>query len=245
MVYALIFSLFLGYGITIGTALFGLFNKEMPDTSCTSTIPNKLRVIFVTMFTFWWVITFSPSMSTTERVCVCLDQLTHHASFSLIIINQGKMRHVPCMVVLATGGYLINTLTAPFFPGNAQISNTLAAFVIGIVANLYSRVSGVRPSSVLLLPAIFVLVPSGLAASGSLVSGVRAAGEIVAPDRNGNGTTPRTTLDSGEDKSPLDSVVFHVGYSMIQVAIAITVGLFLSTLVLYCRSKKRSGLLSF
>jgi hypothetical protein len=40
-------------------------------------------------------------------------------------------------------------------------------------------------------------------------------------------------------------VVFNVGYSMIQVAIGITVGLFLSALIVYPFGKKRSGLFSF
>lgn len=43
----------------------------------------------------------------------------------------------------------------------------------------------------------------------------------------------------------LNSVVFNVGYSMIQVAIGISVGLFLSALVVYPFGKRRSGLFSF
>ena len=154
------------------------------------------------------------------------------------------MKDVPIMVLIAALGFKVNQSTADSFPGNAQISNTLAALAVGVVANLYSRAFKGH-AAVVVLPAIFVLVPSGLAASGSLVSGVRAAGEIVAPNRDGNGTTPHTTLDSGEDKSPLDSVVFNVGFSMIQVAIAITVGLFISTLMVYPCGKRRSGLFSF
>jgi hypothetical protein len=42
-----------------------------------------------------------------------------------------------------------------------------------------------------------------------------------------------------------NDVVFNVGYSMIQVAIGITVGLFLSALIVYPFGKKRSGLFSF
>lgn len=43
----------------------------------------------------------------------------------------------------------------------------------------------------------------------------------------------------------MNSIVFNVGYSMIQVAIGITVGLFLSALVVYPLGKRRSGLFSF
>jgi hypothetical protein len=43
----------------------------------------------------------------------------------------------------------------------------------------------------------------------------------------------------------LNTVVFNVGFSMIQVAIGITVGLFLSALIVYPFGKRRSGLFSF
>jgi hypothetical protein len=43
----------------------------------------------------------------------------------------------------------------------------------------------------------------------------------------------------------MNSVVLNVGYSMIQVAIGITVGLFLSALIVYPLGKRRSGLFSF
>lgn len=49
----------------------------------------------------------------------------------------------------------------------------------------------------------------------------------------------------GQEKTELNSIVFNVGYSMIQVAIGITVGLFLSALIVYPFGKRRSGLFSF
>lgn len=43
----------------------------------------------------------------------------------------------------------------------------------------------------------------------------------------------------------LNNIVFDVAYTMVEVAIGITVGLFLSALVVYPFGKKRSGLFSF
>jgi hypothetical protein len=48
-------------------------------------------------------------------------------------------------------------------------------------------------------------------------------------------------MSSGES----NTVVLNVGYSMVQVAIGITVGLFLSALIVYPLGKRRSGLFSF
>ena len=157
-----------------------------------------------------------------------------------MIINQAKWKQAPVMIIIAFAGYVVNFFSSKKFKSNAQIANTLGAFAVGVLGNLYSRLHhGVAAAA--LLPAIFVQVPSGLAASGSLVSGVTSANQIV---RDANATT-KTTVQSGSDTSQLNTVVFNVGYSMIQVAIGITVGLFLSALIIYPFGKRRSGLFSF
>ncbi len=141
------------------------------------------------------------------------------------------------MLFISLVGYVVNFFSARRFQGNVQIANTLGAFIIGVLGNLYSRLRhGVAAAA--LLPAIFVQVPSGLAASGSLVSGVTSADQITT------NSTGNTTV-SGATNGNINSMVFNVGYSMIQVAIGITVGLFLSALVVYPFGKRRSGLFSF
>ena len=87
-------------------------------------------------------------------------------------------------------------------------------------------------------------VPSGLAASGSLVSGVTSANQITNHSVSGT-TTVSNATQAGAANVDVNTMVFNVGYSMIQVAIGITVGLFLSALVVYPFGKKRSGLFSF
>ena len=90
-------------------------------------------------------------------------------------------------------------------------------------------------------------VPSGLAASGSLVSGVTSANQITNETGSAGGGT--TTVSNGTlavtGGQAINTMVFNVGYSVIQIAIGITVGLFLSALVVYPVGKRRSGLFSF
>ncbi|TVY14606.1 Uncharacterized UPF0442 protein [Lachnellula arida] len=219
MVYAIIYSLFLGYGITIGTAFYGLMDPNASSaTSCTDPIGQYYKWIFVPLF----------------ALCLC-------------IINQAKWKQIPMMLIIAFIGYVVNFFSAKKFPSSAQISNTLGALAIGVVGNLYSRVRhGVAAAA--LLPAIFVQVPSGLAASGSLLAGVSSADQITNTTTYTNGTlrangTSSVSVTSGS--ADFSGVVFNVGYSMIQVAIGITVGLFLSALIVYPFGKKRSGLFSF
>lgn len=272
MVYAIIYSLFLGFGITIGTVIYGIIDvNASSDTTCKDPMPD------------YWYMFFVPGFA------MCL-----------IVINQAKWKQAPVMVVIAFAGYVVNFFSSQRFQGNTQVSNTLGALVIGVMANLYSRIGSTvenycldlweqryRPhwknvqrrifghrtrktpkkleeglandgqslyearkrrvgyslAAAAMLPAIFVQVPSGLAVNGSLVSGIASANQIAGNATNGTTVVNSTTLAlSG---SQLNNVAFNVSYSVIQVAIGITVGLFLSAIVVYPLGKRRSGLFSF
>ena len=218
MVYAIIYSLFLGYGITVGTSFYGgIDNNATSDISCRTAMP------------IWWKFIFVPPFT----LCI-------------IVINQAKWRQAPVMLGIAFTGYIVNYFSALRFATNVQVANTLGALAIGVLGNLYSRLRhGLAAAA--LIPAIYVQVPSGLAASGSLVSGITSANQITKKTVNGtslaNGTTTVSSANSMDGN--VNSMVFNVSYSMVQVAIGITVGLFLSALVVYPLGKRRSGLFSF
>ncbi|KAI8634050.1 DUF1212-domain-containing protein [Xylariaceae sp. FL1651] len=209
LVYAIIYSLFLGFGITVGTALYGLIDSNATSaTSCTNPMDSHISFVFVPIFT------------------VCLA-----------VVNQAKWKQLPVMVIISFAGYIVNFFSSPKFRAYPQIANTLGAFTVGVLANLYSRLRhGVAAAA--LLPAIFVQVPSGLAATGSLLSGLNAANQINNSTQVVNGTTT-VPIDQTEN---LSTVVYNVAGSMIQIAIGITLGLFLSALIVYPFGKRRSGL---
>lgn len=273
MVYAIIYSLFLGFGITIGTVLFGLMYKDATSqTQCRDPMSSHWYYFFVIAF-----------------------------SICLMVINQAKLKQMPSMMVISLIGYVVNFHSSSYFKKNAQISNTLGALAIGIAANLQARFgrhvenwsiefweSRLRPrysrlrkrwmrmrhgahyreeshklrshsrsssmtdfvprvrkigyglAAATMLPAIFVQVPSGLSVQGSLVSGISSADQIV---RNTTGNA--TTVTAYDSSGSLNSVALNVGFSVIQIAIGITVGLFLAALLVYPLGKRRSGLFSF
>jgi uncharacterized membrane protein YjjB (DUF3815 family) len=236
-------------------------------------------------------------------------------SLCLMVINQAKYKQIPAMLVISLIGYVVNFHTSQYFTGNAQVSNTLGAFAIGLFANLHARFgrhienwsldiwennlrpqwvkyrkrwlrrshgprtqnwSAVRTSdyssqsnsrshsrsssvasepyvphtrkigyglaAATMLPAIFVQVPSGLSVSGSLVSGIMSADQIT---RNSTGVTTVTSGNDTSSNGSVNTVALNVGFSVIQVAIGITVGLFLAALAVYPFGKRRSGLFSF
>ena len=264
MVHAMIYTLFLGYGITIGASLYGMMDKSATSsTTCSNPLNRNWYFLFVPGFT----------------LCLC-------------VINQAKWKQTPVMTIMSLAGFCVNSYCSTYFGGNGQISNMLGALTVGILANLYSRLGRrvenlwldfvewwefkVRPrfskarkgsadswalpsindpesraaspeppqrkprsvgyslAAAAMLPAIFVQVPSGLAAGGSLLAGINSANEI-----NGNTTV------SGDSSGNLDGTAFNVLLKVIQVAIGISVGLFLSALIVYPLGKRRSGLFSF
>jgi uncharacterized membrane protein YjjB (DUF3815 family) len=142
------------------------------------------------------------------------------------------------MVVIAFAGYIVNYFSSQRFTASPQISSTLGALCVGVLANLDSRLRhGVAAAT--LFPAIFTQVPGGLAATGGLLSGLRTANAITNSNHEVNSTLPYDTGDR------LDNVVFDVAASMVQIATGIAVGLFISALVIYPLGKRRSGLFSF
>lgn len=213
MVYAIIYSLFLGYGITVGTTIYGLIDKNATsDTSCSKV--DAFKNPYVQRFPF---------------VAIMVVFLT--------IVNQGRFKQIPPMLVIAVAGYVTNYFCTETLGSNSQVANTIGAFTIGVLGNLYSRLWHGHAATAI-LPGILVLVPSALAATGSLISGLHSADEI----RSNVSAPPGVRRPGGEQQ---DTSVTNLGYGMIQVAIGITIGLFLAALVVYPYGKRRSGLFSF
>ncbi|RMJ27424.1 pheromone-regulated membrane protein [Aspergillus sp. HF37] len=224
MVYAIIYSLFLGFGITIGTAIYGLLDENAStDYTCSS---NPINNEYLQHFPFALLF-----------------------AFSLSVVNQAKWKQIPMMLVISFSGYVVNYFASKRFESSTQISCALGAFVIGVMGNLYSRLRHGFAAAAM-LPAIFILVPSGLAASGSLVSGIASAAEITGSSSRSSVVSNGTAgfMDAAANNSSQNQyhgIVLDIGLGMIQVAIGFTVGLFLAAVVVYPLGKKRSGLFSF
>lgn len=204
IVYAIVYSLLLGFGITVGSALYGVMDANASSaTTCQSSLPTYVPFVFVPPFV------------------VCIS-----------ILYQAKWRQMPVMVTVAFAGYVVNYFSSLKFSASPQVASTLGALAVGILANLYSRLRhGVAAAA--LIPAIFTQVPGGLASTGGLLSGITTADMLTGDDSSATSTDSQNT------------VIFNVAASMVQIAIGIAVGLFLSALMIYPFGKRRSGLFSF
>lgn len=210
----MIHSLFLGFGITVGSALYAAMDKHaISSMSCKNPIPTTYTWIFVPIIT------------------VCL-----------IIISQGRMNgQSVVMVMISFAGYMVNHFTPDSLGGNLQISQAIGAFASGFLANVYARLSNGLAATAL-LPAVLVQAPSGLAAAVSMITGAANADQLT--QHAGGRPTGNATMRNMPEAVGND-FVFNVGYQMLQLSIGITVGLFISTAVVYPRGKKGSGLFSY
>ena len=211
LAYALVYSLFLSFAVTIGSLLYGLLDvNATTQITCQSDMNPIWRILWVPLFT------------------LCL-----------LIVNQAHPRQWPVAVIISGAGYVVNYFSSVRF-GAAQVANALGAFAIGVLGNLWSRIFH-RLAFTAVLPSIWVQVPSGIAASSSLVSGLNLASSII------NGTGNQTYGSSNLGLSAGDSLAF--GYAMIQIAIGITIGLAASAIVVYvpvCTGRrKNTGMFTF
>ncbi|KAI1362803.1 hypothetical protein F5Y08DRAFT_311197 [Xylaria arbuscula] len=203
LVYSIIYSLFLVYGITVGTALYGAIDSNaVMETTCQNPLSTYWNFLFVPLYVIF--VTFTV---------------------------QARWTQVPAMVIIATAGYAVNFFTSKRFAASPSIAYTFGAFAVGVLANLYSRIRhGV--AAAVLLPAVYLQVPGGLASTGAITSGLVIAANL----------TNQTGTASDADNQQLNAAVFNVAASMIQIAIGITVGLLMSALIVYPMGKRRSGL---
>lgn len=166
MFYAIIYSLFLGFGITLGAALYGWVDLNATDQAQCSTdheIDHKWRILFVPLFT------------------TCLG-----------LINQARFRQLPVMLFISCTAYVGTYFAGKHFQNVTEFTAAIGSFIIGILGNMYSRVGrGMAVSA--MLPAIFVQVPSGIASKSTLLAGVDTANRITNSSRENVGDTETTS----------------------------------------------------
>lgn len=152
MFYAIIYSLFLGFGITLGAALYGWVDHNATNQAQCSDgheLDDKWRILFVPLFT------------------TCLG-----------LINQARFRQLPVMLFISCTAYIATYFAGKHFLNVTEFTAAIGSFIIGVLGNMYSRVGrGMAVSA--MLPAIFVQVPSGIASKSTLLAGVSTANKIT------------------------------------------------------------------
>ncbi|KAK6454301.1 pheromone-regulated membrane [Scheffersomyces xylosifermentans] len=196
MFYAIIYSLFLGFGITLGAALYGWVDKKsVSANSCDAghSLDDKWKILFVPMF-----------------------------SISLALINQSRWQQLPVMLIISGIGYIGNYFAGKHFSQVTEFTACIGAFIIGVLGNLYSRIwKGMAVSA--MLPAIFVQVPSGIASKSSLISGIQTADQITKGNSTTSANTANGVFDASSLSFGATMVEVSIGISVGLFAAALVV----------------------
>jgi uncharacterized membrane protein YjjB (DUF3815 family) len=122
MVYAIIYSFLLGYGITMGSALYTLIdpssinqkNQQCQRTetasTCLANVPELYYILTVPLF----------------AVAYC-------------IFLRARMPRWPVMIAVAVSGFVINWALACQATSPSQVIQVVPAFAIGLLGNLYTK----------------------------------------------------------------------------------------------------------
>ncbi|CED84924.1 Domain of unknown function DUF3815 [Phaffia rhodozyma] len=212
LVFALLYALFLGFGLSIGSTLWvrisgrpitwnydcSPYRKDNPPWY-RATIPQ------------WYYFLTAPSF------------------VLLLALRNGQplvRKETLIMVVIGCAGFVANTFSGRAFTNRPDLCSCIGACTVGLLGGLYARFS--RGSAfVMMVPGILFQLPSGLADNGGLL---KFASEATSGDAD--------SYASG----------FDVAEQLIEVALGLTVGLFLAGAFLnlfVSQSRRGTNLSSF
>ncbi|KAF9107898.1 hypothetical protein BGX29_004258 [Mortierella sp. GBA35] len=143
--YAVVFSLLLGYGLTIGASLWSLFDHSQRDdqskfsAECPNAPLNPL-----------WNILFVPFFA-----------------ISLNVWLKAHPRQWFLATVLSIVGYAVSYASSVYGGAKTEVSSALAAFAIGLCGNIYQRLTRQLTFQAVVC-AVFFLVPGSIGLKGAM-----------------------------------------------------------------------------
>ncbi|BEI90372.1 uncharacterized protein CcaverHIS019_0304420 [Cutaneotrichosporon cavernicola] len=185
MGYSVIYSLFLGFGISIGSEVYvkirGEHVRNATNNTCSATRYDGAPWYLSKPSSYWYFLT--------------VPAFSFFLSLNLQQPLRGRTarRELPIMVLFACAGWVTNYFAGRAFPGRSDIVSAIGSFCVGILGNLYGRFSK-GASFPVMVTGILMQLPSGLkegglfnfandTAGGSVAqwaTGFRVAGQLVS-----------------------------------------------------------------
>ncbi|KAI7819768.1 hypothetical protein BC939DRAFT_400022 [Gamsiella multidivaricata] len=142
MFYSLIYCLFLGFGLSIGSNLWDAF-KEPP--------PGDLRMGYCHPATEPWRWILFPLLGV-----------------ALSIQLYASPKQWPVILICSSVGYGISELAGLYWPHTLHIAAAVSAFVVGLLGNIYERITH-ELAFVPILGSILLIVPGGMGVRSTLL----------------------------------------------------------------------------
>ncbi|KAF9229105.1 DUF1212-domain-containing protein [Gyrodon lividus] len=242
MVYAIIYTLFLGFGLTIGSDIYLVINPyarrvlEKAEAPSYRMFHGSFRAENGSLPLGEAVFGFAKAASLDKNYLLrgChrdpfwpwwRQPVPWWSSFFLVPIysicsslaNLQKLWswQLVVMVVFACLAFTADRVGNVFLPDDGDLVSAFGALVIGLLGNFYSRaVRGTAFTS--MVTGVLFLVPSGIAQGGGLV-------------------------DTDQTSTQQYSSGFSLAVRMIRVAIGVTVGLFVSQIFVYALGRRKNA----
>ena len=193
LVYSVLYSLFLGFGLSMGSEVYNRVTGKDISTDYTCA---ALRVDVP-----WYQSTISPWFYFLTAPCYLL----------MLGLRNGQplwRKETPVMLIVGCAGFAANYFSGRAFVNRSDISSAIGSFVVGFLGNIYGKFTRGSPFVVMVVGVLFQL-PSGLSNGGLL----------------------QLTNTSDTSSTNFYSSGFTTAESLVEVAIGLTVGLFLSAAV--------------
>ncbi|PPQ63006.1 hypothetical protein CVT24_006112 [Panaeolus cyanescens] len=245
VVYAIIYTLFLGFGLTIGSDFYLVLDRRARRAYYHGSMPDSLEYQHGS-FNMLNGTTNGTSISGVLALGRVVGPLAEHTikgclrdpswpwwrqplpwwtlfflvpiystCSSLSNLQYWRSVQLPIMVAFSCCAYAANRAASLVLPGRTDIVSAAGAFVIGSLGNLYSRVvRGTAFTS--MVTGVLFLVPSGIAQGGGVTQTFHSSAEQYS---------------SG----------FSLALRMISVAAGVTIGLFVSQVIVYLFGNKKNA----
>ncbi|KAI0931784.1 hypothetical protein AcW2_000592 [Taiwanofungus camphoratus] len=243
MVYAIIYTLFLGFGLTIGSDLYLVINPEArrvdagTDRAETETYHGHIigNNASLPLSELGGTFSFMDVGQTTAHVfkgcyrdprwpwwrqpfpwwTMLFLVPVYSTCSSLANLQSLRSIQLPVMVTFSCAAYAANKGANVLISDRSDIVSAFGAVVIGLCGNLYSRVVGGTAFTSMVTGVLF-LVPSAIGNGGGLIQNYNSS-------------------------SAQYSNSFDLGIRMIQVAIGVTIGLFVAQIMVYALGRRKNA----
>ncbi|KAH8099374.1 hypothetical protein BXZ70DRAFT_296067 [Cristinia sonorae] len=241
MVYAIIYTLFLGFSLTIGSDLYLVLNKHARTNMALITNAESqyahgalLRNNDTFAFELQGTFEFVPVGESGNVFKGCYRNPAwpwyqqpfpwwtllflvpiYSVCSSMANLQGWDSIQLPIMVLFSCLAYAANRGANQLISNRGDIVSAFGALVIGLCGNAYSRVVGGTAFTSMVTGVLF-LVPSAIGNGGGLIQTY---------------STSTQEYSSG----------FSLGVRMIQVAIGVTIGLFISQIIVYALGRRKNA----
>jgi uncharacterized membrane protein YjjP (DUF1212 family) len=257
LMYALVYALLLAYGVAIGSSLYGLIDHDaVASTVCENQISPFWNLFFVPFFSAQVALLGGAKLSQLPAmvfISLCMYSAFFFSSRGARgSFTVGATVGGITMGLLGNGYARVGRRLEQFFentfrkyPNRTEMDNsntpdlehTATSSTLGTKKGSLNSHIGYTCAAAAMVPAMIVLVPSGLANRGSHLAGILAAESVV---RNTTGVPAFPGVNS-----EVFTAALPVYLNVVQIGLSISVGLSIGALAVYPFGKSRSGVMSW